>query len=294
MIILRKISLVSFFLLGFNFCFSQKQYEYFGGIMLSDSISISYKIILIENKGEVKGYSITDLGGENETRSNIFGEYSKENKELSFRETGIVYTKSVVSQQDFCFINVTAKGFLLEKTKSFKTNFVGLFSDNTKCIDGKLFLNTAEEVNDRIDKVTNKINKSKKISDSIKQRINPIKIMDSINMNILRKNQVLSVFSKAKKINLIIYDGGKEDGDRISIKINEKIILKSYQANNIKKVIPIFLNDKKTSIKIFADNEGSIKPNTIVVEIDDNNNKIKALSNLKTGETTQIDILNSK
>ena len=104
----------------------------------------------------------------------------------------------------------------------------------------------------------------------------------------------MSVFSKAKKVNLIIYDGGKEDGDRVTITANGKVILKSYQANNTKRIIPIFLTDDKTELVITANNEGSIAPNTVVVELEDGDNTIKALSNLKVGETTQIDILKAK
>ncbi|MFI0429434.1 hypothetical protein [Mariniflexile sp. HMF6888] len=282
------------FLLAFslgNVCFSQNQHEYFGAIILSDSISITCKINISEKDGEVKGYSLTDLGGEQETRSNIFGEYDKNKKELSFRETGIVYTKSPISQNDFCFMNVTIKNFVFGKTTQVKTKFLGLFYDNTKCISGELFFNAIEKVEARLSKVSKKIEKTNRISDSIKEKINPIKIMDSLNMNILRKNQTLSVFTKAKKINLIIYDGGKQDGDKITIIANGKVILNSYQADKTKRIIPIEINNNKMSIIIKANNEGSISPNTVVVEIDDNSNYIKALSNLKVNETTQIDIL---
>ena len=96
---------LSFFVSFFFFLvsFSQNKHEYVGGVKLSDTILISYKIKFTESDGEVKGYSITDIGGEHETKSNIFGEYDVDNKVLSFRETGIVYTKSTVSQNDFCF-----------------------------------------------------------------------------------------------------------------------------------------------------------------------------------------------
>lgn len=289
-----KASLNFLFLFCLAMAFAQEKHDYIGGIILNDSISISYKLSITENKGMVKGYSITDLGGENETRSNIFGEYNKENKELSFRETGIVYTKSPVSQQDFCFINTTVKGFVFGKTNKAKTKFVGLFSDNTPCINGELFLSAAEKVEERINRVAKKISRSNKIADSVKQKINIVKMMDSLNMNVLRSNQILSVFSKSKKINLIIYDGGKEDGDKISITANGKTILKSYQANNFKRIVQLLLDNEKTEVVISADNEGSIAPNTIVVEIEDESNKIKALSNLKVGETTQIDILKTR
>ncbi|HEY5687601.1 MAG TPA: hypothetical protein VIS27_04770 [Yeosuana sp.] len=294
MVLLRKNLFILFFLLALNFSYAQQHYEFFGGIMLNDSISISYKLVFFENNGEIKGYSLTDLGGENETRSNIFGEYNKKSEELNFREIGIIYTKSPVSQQDFCFINATVKGFDLNKSKTIKTKFVGLFSDNTQCINGQIFMNSAEKVEKRLEKVTKQINKTNRISDSIKQKINPIKLMDSLNMNILKKNQTLSVFSKSKKVSISIYDGGKEDGDKITIYANKKIVLSNYEANKDKRIIYLNLIEDKTSIVIKAENEGNIAPNTVIVEIGDGKNNIKALSNLKRGETTQIDFLKSQ
>ena len=124
---LRNHLLILFIFSFLNFCFSQEKHEYVGGVKLNDSTIISYKIFFKEVTGKVYGYSVTDLRGEHETQSNIFGEYDKKSKELSFRETGIVYTKSPVSQDDFCFLNVTVKNFVFGKTKSFKSKFVGLF-----------------------------------------------------------------------------------------------------------------------------------------------------------------------
>jgi hypothetical protein len=275
----------------FHYSYSQNNYEYFGAVILNDSTAITYKISISEKNGSIKGYSLTDLGGEHETRSNILGEYDKENKELNFRETGIVYTKSPVTQDDFCFINTTIKGFAFDKTKNIKAKFIGLFSDNTQCIDGELFMSSVEKVEKRLEKATKQINKTNKIPDTIKQKINPIKMMDSLNMNILRKGQVLSMFSKANQVKINIYDGGKLDGDKITIMVNGKPYLTNYEAQSDKKILTLNLIEDKTSVVIKALNEGSIKPNTIVVELDDQKNTIKALSNLKTGETTRIDIL---
>lgn len=291
---LRNGLLFSFILSFTPVCLSQEKHEYVGGVKLNDSTIISYKVGFIEKEGNVSGYSITDLGGEHETQSNIFGEYDIENKTLSFRETGIVYTKSPVSQNDFCFLNVTVRNFVFGKTKNFKSNFVGLFSDNTQCISGEVILNAIEKVEERMNKLVKKINKSKKVTDSIKQKVNLLKVMDSLNINFLKKDQTLSIFTDAHKIDLIVYDGGKEDGDKITILINGKPLISEYQANNNKKEIPVNLEDDKTSIVINAINEGSISPNTVVVEINDNNNHIKALSSLNKGETTRIDILKRK
>ena len=289
-----RISLFIFlFFWASNFIYSQEKYEYVGGLKLNDSTLVSFKVSFIDKGEEVRGFSITDIGGEHETMSNIFGEYDKDNKELSFREIGIVYTKSAVSQNDFCFLNVTVKNFVFGKTKSIKTAFVGLFSDSTKCIDGEIILNTLEKVDKRIDKVTEKISRSKKIPDSLKQKLNMLKIMDSIQMNILRKDETLSYFTKSKKLRFIIYDGGQDDGDKINISVNGKLLLKSFKANATEKHLEIELTTSKTSVVIEAINEGTIAPNTVVVKIDDGNNIFKALSNLKTSERTQIDILKS-
>ena len=134
--------------------FTQSKYEYFGAIIVNDSISITCKINITESNGRIKGYSLTDLGGEHETQSNIFGEYDKIRKELSFREVGIVYTKSPISQNDFCFMNVTIKNFVLGKNKDIKTKFLVLFPDNSKCISGQLYLNSIEKVEERLNKVS--------------------------------------------------------------------------------------------------------------------------------------------
>ena len=277
------------------FSLSQNEYEYFGGLVLNDSTQITYKLNLVENNGAVKGYSITDLGGLYETKSSVFGEYDKENKELNFREIQTIYTKTPLEKDyDFCYVNTTIKNFSFEKTQSFKAKFIGLFSDNSQCINGELFLSQPEKIEDKMLKVKKKIDRMKRIPDSIKQKFQPLKMMDSLNMNILRKNQTLSVFSKSKNVKLIIYDGGKEDGDKITVSVNGKVIRQGFKVSNKKEIIVLSLKEDVTSVAIKAINEGEISPNTAVVKLEDLNNNIKALSNLKTGEITTIDILKVK
>ncbi|WP_242118782.1 hypothetical protein [Aestuariivivens sediminicola] len=272
--------------------FAQNEYEYMGGIVLNDTLTITYRLHLKENNGAISGFSISDIGGTYETKSTVFGEYDDINKELSFRETQTVYTKTPLEPDyEFCYINTTLKNFTLGRTKDAKVKFIGLFSDNTRCIDGELFISSVDIIESRMTRVTKKINRMKKVPDSIKQRFKPLKMMDSLNMNILRKEQTLSVFSKSNQVHLIIYDGGKEDGDKITVSANSKTLLKNYEAKKEKRSIVLDVSDDTTSITIEAVNEGTIAPNTVIVEIKDGHNNIQALSNLKAGEKTQIDIL---
>ncbi|WP_034058284.1 hypothetical protein [Lacinutrix jangbogonensis] len=113
--------------------------------------------------------------------------------------------------------------------------------------------------------------------------------MDSIQMNILKSKQTMSVFSKSNTIRIEIYDGGKIDGDKITLTYNGKTLLRGFETSKQRKSIPITLINKKNTFVLSADNVGSISTNTAVIEIFVDGLKIRALTNLKAGENTQID-----
>ncbi|AUC81658.1 hypothetical protein [Lacinutrix sp. Bg11-31] len=277
-----------FVFLFVNVSFSQNNYEYVGAIKLNDSSLITYQIKFVEKNGEIKGYSLTDVGGLHETKSNLYGKYNAIEKFIEFKEKDIVYTKSPIVQEDFCFVNFKSSKFKLGNSK-ITGKFKGLFSDNTQCINGDILLSTKEKMEKRIAKVQKIISKTKKIPDSLKERSNIVKIMDSVNMNILRDKQVLSVFSKSKNIRIEIFDGGKLDGDKVTLKYNGNTLLRNFETKKDRKSIPLTLVNKKNTFILTADNVGSMSTNTAVIEIFVDNSKIKALTNLNKGEQTQID-----
>ncbi|WAC02884.1 hypothetical protein N7U66_04445 [Lacinutrix neustonica] len=126
--------------------------------------------------------------------------------------------------------------------------------------------------------------------DSVKQNINLIKMMDSVQMNVLKSNQVMSVFSKSKTVRIEIYDGGQLDGDRITLKANDKTLLTNFETKAEPKVVNLELNAKKTALVLTANNVGTMSTNTAVIEIFVDGQKIRALTNLKTNESTQVDL----
>jgi hypothetical protein len=273
---------------------AQASNEYIGAIKLNDSAIITYKVKFDINYDEVVGYSITDFGGDHETKSKLKGSYNPSTRELSFNEYDIVYTKSDVIHDDFCFVYFERTYFKAGKTKYFKGAFKGLFSDGQECISGELFLNSAENIEKRMDKMTKKVNNSKRVPDSIKQKTNELKVLEKLNMNILKTSQVTSIFSSNKTISLDIYDGGQEDGDVISIKVNGDIILRRHTISKEVKTIEVSLTSKKTIIEVIADGVGSITTNTAVIEIHDGVNTIRAMTNLDKNQSTQIHVLHKK
>lgn len=273
---------------------SQNSGEYVGAIKLNDSSIITYKVNFNINGSKVDGFSITDFGGEHETKSYLVGYYNEAKKKLTFNEKGIIYTKSPITQNDFCFIYFQPSDYKLGKTTYFKGDFKGLFSDGKECTSGEIYLNSVENVNEKMAKVSKKINNSNRVPDSVKVKFNNLNLMDKVNTNILKASKTLSVFTKSNTINLELYDGGQEDGDVISIKVNDKLVLNNFTVTSQKKILTIDLLNDKTSIVLIAKNVGTISTNTAVIEINDTEHNIKALTNLKVGETTQIDILKKK
>ena len=274
--------------------FSQDSGEYVGAIKLNDSSIITYKVNFKIKGSKIEGFSVTDFGGEHETKSNLIGNYDEGKKKLSFNEIGIIYTKSPVIQKDFCFIYFQPVDYKVGKTSYFKGNFKGLFSDGQECISGEIFLNSIENVNEKMAKVSKKINNSNRVPDSVKVKFNNLNLMDKVNTNLLKANKTLSVFTKSKTINLELYDGGQEDGDIISIKVGNKLVLDNFTVTSQRKSLTIDLVNDKTSIVLIAKNTGTISTNTAVIEINDTENNIRALTNLKEGETTQIDVLKKR
>jgi hypothetical protein len=148
-------------MLSFVSLYSQEKFEYFGAVKLngSDKTIISYRLVFTENNGILKGYSVTDLGGDNETKNIVSGSYNRKTKEISFKEETILYTKSKYSQDMFCFVNFAGKVKLVETNTKLEGNFKGLYRNKKKCIDGTITLIGSNKLYKTLTKLNNKIQK---------------------------------------------------------------------------------------------------------------------------------------
>lgn len=73
-----------------------------------------------------------------------------------------------------------------------------------------------------------------------------------------------------KKITLEIWDNNKEDGDIISLKFNDTWILSNFLLKKEKYKIELELSNTNNQLLLYAENLGSIPPNTAAISIDDN------------------------
>ena len=291
---MKAILTLTFFMFSLTF-FSQEKYEYLGAVKLNGDAEtiISYRLVFSEVNGKIEGYSVTDLGGPHETKNVVKGTYNSKTKEITFKEDDILYTKSAISDDMFCFINFSGKVKLVSEKSLMQGEFKGLFKNKQKCIDGTITLVGSERLYKLFNKVNNKMQKSKKIDAAVKEKGNPVAMLDSLKVNNLIKGQNLNIFTSSDNLTVEIWDNGQEDGDVINVYRGEVPILTDYRVTNVKKKIPVTVKSNE-KFRIVAVNEGTVAPNTSVIKITDDERMFEVYSSLKKGEEAYISIIKNK
>ena len=254
-----------------------------GNIKVSKNISYKYYLrFTMDNENKLTGYSLTDPGGLNETKTRIFGVYDSVNKVIQFEEKDVLRSKVDLKKNDLCFVKAS---LVLKKSKLIETlsgKFTGHAADRiTKCASGEIRLINTDRVK-IILKNLNEPDESQKDSianDKIKGNT-VVKISDE-------KGKVFEI--TGYKIKLSIWDNGQVDGDRISILLNGKYILEDYSTTAVRKIMELTLSDKEVdTIKIVALNEGTLPPNTAAIIIESPFEQYPIMTQAKLNEVRTI------
>ena len=258
-----------------NSTFSQNYFNYLGTLILSNNTAISFKLELIEKKGVVNGISITNIGTKDETKSKITGLYFKTDKSFQLQETQILETKSEAPLNTFCYINMNLSFQGLFGNKRLEGTFVGNFLDSSKCANGKIILIEEKKIKKKIEKISTK---KVKTTELIQQT------------RILKDGDDFSINSENKKMILIIWDANNEDGDKVEVKLNNKIILNNFETKNKRKKIKFKLKTGENIIEIKALNLGTSPPNSSRIELVDNKIKYPIITQLELGKSVIIKV----
>ena len=141
-----------FFLLLFvipKFLFCQSlNYEYLGYLKFENKQIITYKIFFSIEADSAKGFSVSDFGGKNETKSTLSGILNKNTKSFIFQETDLIYTKANYLEFDeFCNVHFKIDSNIIENpNKEINVNFIGKFNDGLECASGELSLFFVENI----------------------------------------------------------------------------------------------------------------------------------------------------
>lgn len=282
------LSILTFLSFTLNAQSQSNTYEYVGVIKLNDTSFISYKLAFEELDGLINGFSIADLGGKHETKSDIRGTYNEDEKKFDFSEYNIVYTKSPITELDMCLVNFSGKLKNLKKNKAFSGTFKGIYPDGNPCIDGDIIMSNARNVEERIAKMDKKIQKSKKISQEIKDKISAKRILDTLTMSVVRKDENLNIFTSPGTLVVSLYDFGRVDNDRINLYLGDDLILEDYAISKEKKEISIQIDMESTVLRVVAISEGTSPPNTVKIEIKGADQFITTSTSLRKGDQAEL------
>ncbi|RMB63468.1 hypothetical protein EAX61_03515 [Dokdonia sinensis] len=266
-------------------------YEYLGVLKLNDSSFIQYKLALEERDGIIQGYSIADAGGKHETKSNVRGTYDDKANQFAFKEYNIVYTKSPITELDFCLVHFEGKMRKLDVDKGFSGDFTSAYQDGAPCLKGEIIMSSASQVQDRVASIDKKIQKSKKISEEVKEKVSMKRTVDTLTMSVVKKDENLNIFARTKRVVISIYDAGKVDNDRINLYLDGELIIEDYAIEKEKREIAVEITKDFTVIKVVALNEGTSAPNTVKVEILDGMDLITTRTSLKEGESAALTLV---
>ena len=265
-------------LITFNYIgLSQTHSVYIGTIISTNNNPISYRLDFTENNGILSGYSITNIGTNDETKSKIIGTYISSEKTLHIKETAILTTNSQEPLENFCFIEMKLEKKGIFGSKRIEGEFNGYFLNKKKCARGRIIM--IEE------------KKLRKIKKKIKKKITLNKVERVEEEEILMKSGEKFTFnSERKKITLLIWDANKEDGDKIDLLLNSVNILSNYETKNKARKIRIKLEDGKNIIEVKATNEGINPPNTSRIELIDGKTKYTVDVQLQLDKNITIEI----
>lgn len=270
--------------LSARFCYSQdaKSYEFIGVLKLDGESFITYKLNFKElGNNKIEGYSITDFYGTQKTKSKITGIFDESKKIISFHETNNLSTKSDANENEFCYVHV--KNIKL-KTKNNKLiidgKFQGKFENDSNCIAGSIILTSTNFLTSD--------SSSSKSSSIVSQLLNKTE------EDQLKTNDQFTLTWNSDKLMLEIWDAAKEDDDKITLYINDKIYLENYNVTNQKKIIEIPAIEPSYTLKIIAIDEGKTPPNTVNIKLIDGKASTPIVTNLKKGEVYTIVIKKRK
>jgi len=252
-----------------------------------------YKIVYeIDDNNIIKGYSISDIGGDAETKARINGTYNPHKKTLKFEEKNILSTKLKLSFNDFCLMSVAGK---FDK-KGDKQIFTGSFkskSPNNKlsCDSGTIVLTTTQNIIESAAKYS-KLPEYNQLPDTIKKIITenlpPVKNIEKVRS--IQAGSTTKYTLMSDTVRLEIFDDQLQDGDKITVLKNNVAILSDYETT--KKVqtlkFPIEKNETSVLFTIISTDEGSSPPNTVKVILVNGKERVLLIAPLKKGQMVKI------
>lgn len=241
------------------------QGDYLGTLSFGDSGLLTYSVEFTCVNSECTGYSISDVGGANETKSELDGQINFSENKVYFYERNIVYTKaSNETYNEICLLefDFDLDELISERNQGLRGSFKGFFSDRVLCLEGIIQLKSKAFLAQKAKLLKERLNSKlarNALGDSSVQILT--RRLDSISSR--NKESLGSTSNKTinfdKNNVLILKDIGNNDGDIIRL-----IQLDQRRDINLTKK-PFYLENRpSTEIIIIGIDEGKFP--TIPIE----------------------------
>lgn len=283
------------FLTFFNVSFAQV--SLIGALNIKGAGIYSYKLVL-KPKGissQIVGYSITDMGGKNETKSSIIGSYDSLKREITFKETKVLQSKvKVASNEVFCFVNGKIKGHKVKNQIVYQGEFKGYGNDGkTICAQGEISMVDKQNLVNALSQVEQKDESIGLLKKQLTKNEDPIELnetkQEDIQENIVTKEQGIHLKWRGKTVTLQVWDDGHYDEDKVSIVLNGKTIANGLilKLSPMEYVLNLEAGENRLIIK--ALNEGKVSPNSAKISLTDGEGKNHSvLSYNNKGDESEI------
>lgn len=260
------------------------------------------ELILQPEKGYVKG--ILSYYFKNTFRSlQVKGNYNPKNRQLRLYNIPVTYYGSISSMEVDCMMNLFATLRVSKAGSNLVGSFEGMQDNKYMCVDVSFNLALSADMSKQ-DSVITALRNFKEANQVWKpsafDTLPAVNVVQRKVVNYVVENQFkerenivaqeIEVDSDSLKVDF--YDNGEIDGDSISVFFNNQLMAFSQKLSTRSLHFDITLDGTKevNELSMFADNLGSIPPNTALMIVTDGEkqHEIRLSSSLEKNATIKI------
>jgi hypothetical protein len=302
---MKKILLLAFIFFSIQ-SFAQSVFGYWYGTasVKANSTASNYLVELImqPEKGYVKG--ILNYYFKNTFRSvQVKGNYNAKSRELRLYNIPVTYYGSNANMEVDCVMNFLATLRVAKAGSTLVGMFTGLPENKYMCVDINFALGLSADMSKQ-DSVLTALRNFKETNQvwkpSVLDTLPSVNIIQRKVINYVVENQfkertnevAQEIEVESDSLQVDFYDNGEVDGDSISIFFNQQLMAFSQKLSTRSVHFNLVLDPSKpfNELSMFADNLGTIPPNTALMIISDGVREydIRLSSNLQKNATVRI------
>jgi len=260
------------------------------------------ELILQPEKGYVKG--ILSYYFKNTFRSvQVKGNYDVKNRDLRLYNIPVTYYGSLSNMEVDCVMNMLATLRVAKAGSNLIGAFKGMPDNKYMCVDINFNLGLSADMSKQ-DSVLTALRNFKETNQvwkpSIFDTLSPVNVIQRKVINYVVESQfkerenvlVQEIEVNSDSLQVDFYDNGEVDGDSISVFFNQQLMAFSQILSTRSLHFDIKLDPSKkvNELSMFADNLGSIPPNTALMIISDGvkQHQIRLASSFEKNATIRI------